>query len=466
MSQVLETSLVLDTLRRFVVEHSQVKRWLVAYSGGLDSSVLLEAMVQLKSEATVEAIHVNHGLSTQAKAWQDHCQRRCHELGVKFHAESVEVQNQGRGLEDAARQARYTVFETLMDANTALLLGHHADDQVETMVMRLMRGSGTRGMSGMRASRSLAEGILCRPLLALERRQLQCQAQAWQLEWVDDDSNGSDAFDRNFLRLAVMPQLKQRWPHLAQRAAQTAHWCHQADQLVLEVAAEDLARAQPRSERLGTSLDWSILRELSAYRLGNLLRLWCESMGRDMPERVNLDEVHGQFFLQSPDSSNEVCWGDVCIRYFNQRLYCLPNPKVTNKSLSLERSSRSSPSSDQSVSSWRDLPDPITGWLGEPIAWGGGELALERVDQGGFRLPSTGFEVTVREAGERCHPSWRDRSQTLKKLLQESQLEPWLRGSIPCLRFQQQLAVAGDLWHCQGWQAEGEPGYRLRWTLG
>ncbi|MAZ88511.1 MAG: tRNA lysidine(34) synthetase TilS [Cellvibrionaceae bacterium] len=444
MPQLSETSLVLDTLRRFVVEHPQVKRWLVAYSGGLDSSVLLKALRELQLDVEVEAVHVNHGLSDHANAWQDHCQRCCQELGVKLHTQSVEVQRQGRGLEDAAREARYSVFESLMDADTALLLGHHADDQAETLMMRLMRGSGTRGMAGIQASRPLAQGILCRPLLSLEQEQLRQQAQAWQLRWIDDESNDSDAFDRNFLRLAVIPALKQRWPHLAQRAAQTAHWCREADQLVLEVAAEDLARVQPRSERLGASLDWTVWRDLSDYRRGNLLRLWCESQRLDLPERVHLDELSTQFLRQSPDSSGEVCWGNVCIRYFRQRLYCL--------------------AADASVS-LAELPKPIEGWLGEPMAWGGGEISLQPVAEGGFRLPREGFDVSLREAGERCHPSWRDRSQTLKKLLQESQLEPWLRGIVPCLRERHQLAVVGDLWHCQGWQAEGERGYRLHWQL-
>ncbi len=443
MPQLSETSLVIGTLHGFVAEYPQVKRWLVAYSGGLDSSVLLKALVELRLDVEVEAVHVNHGLSKHANAWQDHCQAYCQELGVQLHSQSVEIRRQGRGLEDAAREARYSVFESLMDADTALVMGHHADDQAETLVMRLVRGSGTRGMAGMQECRSLTQGILCRPLLSLEREQLRQQAQAWRLSWIDDESNDSDAFDRNFLRLAIMPKLKQRWPHLAQRAAQTAHWSREADQLVSEVAAEDLGRAQPRTERLGASLNWTVWRHLSDYRRGNLMRLWCESQRLDLPERVHLDELSAQFLRQSPDSGGEVRWGNVCIRYFRQRLYCLSASSVF----------------------LAERPTTIAGWYGEPMAWGGGEISLQPVAEGGFRLPSEGFEVSPRQMGERCHPSWRDRSQTLKKLLQESQLEPWLRGIVPCLRERHQLAVVGDLWHCQGWQAEGEQGYRLHWQL-
>lgn len=441
-------SQILTQLEQFVAQQPQIERWLVAYSGGLDSTLLLHAMTKLGVK--VEALHVNHGLSKYADDWQQHCREVCRSLGVNLQCHSVAVVAAGRGLEDAARAARYQVFEQQLGPNDGLLLAHHRDDQAETLLLRLMRGSGTRGLSAMGLSRALGQGYLYRPLLDFDREQLLQQAQRWQLAWIEDGSNDSSEFDRNFLRLQVLPTLKQRWPQLTQQWAQSADWCRQADGLVNEVAAEDLARAKPRVERLGHSIELSALASLSRYRRGNLLRHWCEQLGVALPDRAQLEAIEQQFMDVRADSAAQVQWAGVLLRHFKQRLYCLPTSFID------EAADDSAPAASSPL---------IEGWRGESLRWGGGVISLERVPQGGFRLPTEGFTVSLRRPGERCHPSWRDRSQTLKKLLQESLLEPWLRDQMPCLRIAGELAVAADLWHCHGWQASDGAGYRLYWDL-
>jgi len=442
-------SQILTQLEQFVAQQPQIESWLVAYSGGLDSTLLLHAMAKL--DVKLEAVHVHHGLSEHADDWQQHCRAVCVSLGVTLHCQSVAVVSAGRGLEDAAREARYAVFEQLLRPDQGLLLAHHSDDQAETLLLRLMRGSGTRGLSAMVSSRKLGQGHLYRPLLSFDRAQLLTQARSWQLAWIEDDSNNSSEFDRNFLRLKVFPELKQRWPQLTRRWARSADWCRQADGLVNEVAAEDLTRTQPRVERLGHSVELSSLETLSRYRRGNLLRHWFERLEVPLPDQAQLDAVEQQFMHLRADGAAQVQWGGVVLRHFKSRLYCLPKDW-------LDEVANNGP---------MDASLPlIESWRGAPLRWGGGLMYLEAVQQGGFQMPVDGFSVTLRRPGERCHPSWRNRSQTLKKLLQESQLEPWLRDQMPCLRSGDELVAAADLWHCHGWQAGDRNGYLLRWNLG
>ena len=190
-------------------------RWLVGFSGGLDSTALLDLLVQLSRSEQLPplmAVHVNHGLSPNADAWQLHCEQVCRRLGVPLESRRVEVSNSGKGVEAAAREARYAVFEELLEPGGVVLLAHHLDDQVETFFLRLLRGAGTQGLSAMPANRALGRGILYRPLLEFSRDQLRDYAAQRQLEWVEDESNAQSGPKRNFLRREVLPLVEQRWP--------------------------------------------------------------------------------------------------------------------------------------------------------------------------------------------------------------------------------------------------------------
>lgn len=434
-------SIVSATLQQFVREHSAIRRWWVAFSGGLDSAVLLHGLLAAKPEVPVLALHVHHGLSAFADQWQAHCEAQCAALGVELVVEKVTVTADGRGIEDAARRARYEAFERHLQPGDGLLLAHHQDDQAETLLLRLLRGSGPRGLAGMAARRRCGAGALFRPLLDIPRAQLEQQAQAWSLCWVDDDSNRSAVFDRNYLRLQVLPALQQRWPDFARQWQQSAELCRQSDLLQQEIAAEDWQRAGWRPERLGSSVDLAYSRGLSAFRRGNLLRYWTEQLQLELPERAHLDEVEMQLIAGRDDSVAEVSWGGVRLRRFRDRLYLLPVEDGDAK-----------------------VPAAPVLWDGrQPMVWGRWQLTLEPVAAGGFRLPPTGFEVVRRRGGERCHPHQRQHSQTLKKLLQEADVEPWLRAELPLLMAGNEIAVVADLWFCRGWAAEAGQGYRLSW---
>ena len=192
-------------LHAFLPAETGTATWWVALSGGLDSTVLLQSLCALQLPVVIKAVHVNHQLSPFANDWQAQCAALCTRLAVAFEAHSVTVINSGKGIEDAAREARYAVFLRCLGAGDLLLTGHHADDQSETLLLRLMRGTGPRGLAAMAQMRALGEASLWRPLLHFSRAQLETYAKAEQLSWVEDESNTSEVYDRNFLRSQVMP---------------------------------------------------------------------------------------------------------------------------------------------------------------------------------------------------------------------------------------------------------------------
>ncbi|MGQ9426736.1 tRNA lysidine(34) synthetase TilS [Gilvimarinus sp. F26214L] len=416
-----------------------VRRWLVGFSGGLDSTALLAALVAVRPRQPVIALHVNHGLSPRAGEWQAHCQARCAEWGVEFRAGKVEVTCSGRGLEDAARVARYRFFESQLEEGDALLLGHHRNDQAETLLFRLLRGAGPRGLGSIIPERPLGAGRLLRPLLKVDRSELESYLQREGLDWVDDESNQDDSFDRNFLRRRVLPVLAQRWPHYAEAFGRTAEACQQAELLSRDLGSMDRIACGERRERWGWSLDWNVLRRLPDHRQNNLLRYW--ALDRQFPpmEQKHLREARKQFLdPERPAGSSGLHWFGATLSYFRERLYLGPT-----------------------------LPPPsrVSGmWNPEDALVLDDGSALEAtVGSGGLRV-SGPVELRWRQGGERCRPAHRGHSQTLKKLLQEYELEPWLRDRVPLIYVNNQLAAVGDLWVCKGFAAApGEPGYRLSW---
>ncbi|MFM8353679.1 MAG: tRNA lysidine(34) synthetase TilS, partial [Gammaproteobacteria bacterium] len=194
----------------------------VGFSGGLDSSVLLHATCAARAargEPAPHAIHVHHGLQPDADAWALHCTNEALRWGVTLRVSRVRVADAG-SLEATARDARYALFrELLATPDAALLLAHHRDDQVETVLLRLLQG---RGLYGMPRVRPLGRGRVLRPLLGMARADLIAYARQHQLAWVDDPSNAMLAADRNFLRQSVLPLLRTRFPELDARVLAVA----------------------------------------------------------------------------------------------------------------------------------------------------------------------------------------------------------------------------------------------------
>ncbi len=420
--------------------HSGV--WWVALSGGLDSCVLLHSLAALNLPAKLHALHINHQISPNANAWQAHCADMCARLNIAFTAVKVDVKNSGRGIEDAAREARYAVFEQLIKSDDYLLTAHHADDQAETLLLRLMRGSGPRGLAAMAQQRSLGQGTLFRPLLNFSRAELEEYAHTQDLSWVNDESNADDHYDRNYLRNQVMPLLRERWPAFAGKWQQTAELCATNESLIEELAAQDLVLADFKSTLVGTSISLAYVESLSVSRRHNLIRTWLRGQGLSTPEQQHLQQIEQQIIGGRQDAQTQVTWGDVSLRVYRQRIYALPLldlPLVP------------------------DYPLVFAPRIALP---GGFQFAfehLESIDKPLLNPTLPNLHLRFRQGGERCRPIGRAHSQTLKRLLQDYDVEPWLRERLPLVYSNDDLVAAADLWVCEGFQAEGA-GFRLNYS--
>ena len=201
-------------------------KWWLALSGGRDSIVLLDMVhrwLQSHKGPELHAIHIHHGLSDRADHWARLCEQHCADRGVPFECHRVSVSRDlGLGLEAAAREARYAIFENRLGPGEVLMQGHHQDDQVETVLYRLLRGAGPRGLAGIPATRSLGVGRIIRPLLTSSRAEITAWAEASKLLFEDDPSNVDTSFDRNFLRHEVLPLIATRWPSFRQTVTRAA----------------------------------------------------------------------------------------------------------------------------------------------------------------------------------------------------------------------------------------------------
>ncbi len=404
------------------------RQFLLAFSGGLDSTVLLHQLVSLRDAGepvSLRAIHVHHGLSANADGWVEHCQQVCASWQVPLTVVRVTLAADGQGIEAEARKARYQAFSEALLPGEVLLTAQHLDDQCETLLLALKRGSGPAGLAAMPVSLPFAGTLLLRPLLNTSRESLERLARAHQLRWIEDDSNQDDKFDRNFLRLRILPLLKARWPHFADASARSAALCGEQEQLLDELLAEELAGLMSAEGALMVAP----LTEKSANRRAALLRRWLAFHRATMPSRDMLTRIWQEVALAREDAAPCLTLGDFEIRRFQGQLWWV-----------------------RAVSSQRDTvidwPDPHHALL---LPHGLGELRLS--PGGPIRPPAEGERVTVRfSASGTLHIVGRAGGRKLKKIWQERGVPPWRRDTTPLLFYGETLiAAAGEFVTQEGW---------------
>ncbi|KRP60852.1 tRNA lysidine(34) synthetase TilS [Pseudomonas trivialis] len=410
--------------------------WHIAFSGGLDSTVLLHLLASLAKTQTLPslyAVHVHHGLQAAADAWPDHCQLICDSLQVPLRVMRVQVQP-GASLERAAREARYQAFSEVLGAGEVLLTGQHRDDQAETLLFRLLRGAGVRGLAAMPAHRPLARGYLVRPLLALSRVELEAYAAEHQLKWIEDPSNADPRFSRNYLRHGVLPTLTQRWPQAVASLARSAEHLSEAQGLLDELAQIDLQTADQPSPFAWLplpSLALGPLQALSDARQRNALRHWLAPLTR-LPDS---DHWAGWNSLRDAKGDAQPLWhlADGDLHRCGERIWWLP-------------------------STYSEFSDA-------PFSWPLPHTPLELPGNGRVWCegspPEGPLEIRYRQGGEVMEVPGRGR-RDLKRLLNESGLPGFMRGRLPLLYQGERLlavpALAG-LWPCSpaGWQLHWVP---------
>lgn len=443
------TPLTLPAWPAVAAEVGSVRRLLVGFSGGLDSTVLLILARQWSAQSglPVLAVHVNHQLSPHAVHWQHHCQTLCVRWGIPFHAEAVNVANVGQGLEAAARNARYEVFAGIAQAGDLLLLGHHCDDQVETVFLRLLRGSGVLGLRGMDRFSPWRHLHVLRPLLHFSKAQLLDIVRSQQAltgedwHWVEDESNFSDAFDRNYLRHRVLPLLETRWPRYAMAIERSAQHCADAQQLLDERAHEDLL-ARIRDDG-GLLLIGDKSTALSHARQRNLLRYWLRCQQVKLPSEAQLDQILHTLIPAAEDGAPVVSWPGVDIRRYRQALYAVPPLSAP----------------PQGVMVLPTLAHQV-------LPTGGMLIVCEQAGVHALRfhgLQARDITLRFRQGGETCKLAGRH-TRPLKKILQASALPPWWRDRLPLIYINDELAAVPGVGVCEGYQAQpGEVGLCFRW---
>ncbi len=439
----------LDNLQSSLQQMPTCKSAMVALSGGMDSVVLLHGLCKLSKQGRFDfdlrALHVNHGLQQEADQWQQHCEALCQQLAIPFISERVDLESGASSKlpsqENAARVVRYNVFASQLQTGEALLLAHHRDDQMETLLLRLMRGSGSKGMSGIPRTRSLGAGFLYRPLLDFDRSTLQHYAQQQRLEWIDDKSNQDISFDRNYCRHRLLPIIEERWPGYRDSWSKSAVLAAEAEALLQELAAIDL---QTIAGDRGAAVSVTELLLFSSARQRNVLRHWLKQLGLPEFGWNQLQQLSNE--VLSADASGSACIsgeGFQLMRYKNYlyALHLVPAVDVTQQF------------------------DWSPGNAGELKLPANGSLLAKPVEGKGLRLATdVRLSIRYRSGGEICRLAGRP-SKSVKKLLQENQVEPWYRDRLPLLYVGQELACIPGIGVCEAYAAQpGESGILVDWS--
>jgi tRNA(Ile)-lysidine synthase len=442
MAPAFSTTLLGESLTR-LLGNTSGQRCCVAFSGGVDSTALLHALAKGSERLGIalRAVHVNHHLQPQSDAWAEHCRRIADQLAVPLCVLEVKVRAaRGESIEAAARHARYTAIAAELGAAEHLITAHHREDQMETILLRLMRGAGATGLAGMPQAAPFAQGLLLRPLLGIERAALIAYCQAARLPWIEDASNADTRFDRNYLRGRVIPALRERWPAVAECVTRSGAHLAEARALLDERAHEDLALA-----RDGDALRVTALRGLSPARARNLLRFWIENAGEPAPSSAVLDQVMVQMLDARPDAMPLIVMGKRELRRYRDVLYlCRPPPSRPRQALTW---------------AWREHPDiELPGGLGRL------RLQTAETSEAVIGVPAGPLTVRWGSAALKLQLTPRGARKTLRNLFQERGVVPWMRPYLPLVFAGDALVAVADLWSDVRFQpAPGEPRMTIEW---
>jgi tRNA(Ile)-lysidine synthase len=400
------------------------KKFCIALSGGLDSRVLLHLfskLLKMDPSFHLRAIHVHHGLSPRADDWAQLCQVFCISYPIPLEVVPITITKQPQqSLEAIARNQRYQALQERIQENEALVTAHQENDQAETLLLQLFRGAGPRGLAAMPAMTSFGKGYLFRPLLTATRTQLENYARAEGLEWIEDESNANQAFDRNFIRHELLPLIQTRWPKITANLSRAAQHCAEADSLLKHHVLQAFQRVFNAKDQ-----SLSILGILSLENAiqNQVLRHWLSILGFSLPSTKKLLQIKQEILRCRQDARPLICWEGIEMRRYGDSLYIL---------------APLGPHDPAIVIPW-DLKEDLA------LPNGLGILSPKDLEQHGLELEQlTGVTIRFRQGGEKCRLKNRDHSHCLKKLFQEWQVPPWLRNRVPLLYSKEELrAVIG-----------------------
>jgi len=414
-----------------------IKNYVVAFSGGVDSHVLLHLCSQLNF--SVRAIHVHHGLQDIADEWVEHCKTVCASLQVSLQVNYVDAKPSRReSPEEAARIARYCALFANVGVDEVLLTAHHKNDQSETLLLQLLRGAGPAGLASMPAVRKINNIPHIRPMLAFSRDEIISYAENNHLKWVEDLSNKETNIDRNFIRNKIFPMIQKRWPQVNESLNQVAQLQQESLEIIEAMAAVDLASVIISND----TISLTALRLLSQARLYNVLRFWISHYAQDKPTKNILQQLVNTVINAVDDAEPLVRWSNTEVRRFKERLYLLPILTAHDEAMQL---------------TW-DLNEELV------LHNLGIKLNVNRSEGRGLSVSLLEKPLTVRfrQSGEKFRPAGRKHRHTLKKLMQEAGIPPWMRARIPLLYHGDELVCVCGYWNSEKFftSRHDEPSWR------
>jgi len=280
------------------------KNIFIAYSGGSDSTALIHLLssINVYTKLNVKAIHINHNLSKNSMLWERHCRDNCSKLDIDLIVESVEIKSDGGGLEAASRKVRYKIFEKLLDNDDQLLLGHHSDDVAETVFMRLLRGTGIEGMEGPHQRRSIGRGILIRPLLEISKKEILNYLMENKINFIEDDSNLCNDFDRNFLRNDIFPLLEKRWNNFPKRINKASSIFRNHNEIYGKLINEKY------SDLIGSTINIKEIKVLPEQIIIDILRYSIKKCNVASPNSKIIEQIIKTFIYSAPGPKSLVSW--------------------------------------------------------------------------------------------------------------------------------------------------------------
>lgn len=442
MTATYQMTAILNNLQQYLPQN--VNRFVIAFSGGMDSHVLLHAMASLREtvpDMALHAVHVDHGLQAKSGEWSEHCLSVCEKLNITCDVLKVDARAKaGESPEAAARDARYQALLNVMQAGDCLLTAHHQDDQAETLLLQLLRGGGPRGLSSMPVCNEFGVGQHCRPLLGFTREQLHDYARQHQFVWIEDESNFDTGFDRNYLRHEILPKLQVRWPAMAQTISRVASHSAEAADLLDVLAEMDLQAVHD-----GEALSIPQLLSLDDARKRNVLRFWLRQQNRPLPDTRQMERILIDVLQADEDRNPCVAWAGAELRRYRDHLYVV-TPSITPE------------------------PDTSLNWdMKSPLQLPGDTGILRAVEATGRGLKQSLCDsmlanVKFRQGGEKLKLAGRDHTHELKKLFQEKGVPPWERDRIPFVYLGDDLAEVVGYWVGEGFSADaGEKGLQIEW---
>lgn len=427
-------------LKLFQADDSNATVW-VAYSGGMDSSVLLHALNTCKSKLnqTIAAIHVNHQLQSCSDDMQRHCEITCHQLEI--HLEKVQLDSsptKGESVEAWARENRYQAFSAVCNKGDYVLTAQHQDDQAETFLLQLMRGAGLEGLSAMPSIKENANYKLVRPFLDIPRSQIEQYAIQKNIKWIDDPSNNDERYDRNFIRNKVLPLLKTRWTSASKTISRSSS-------LISEASNHFNIHNYKLLGLITHGYDSLIidhLQNLTRFELSNILRMWIKNNNFNLPSQAILEQIINNVLYCKEDKMPLVHWQNVDVRRYKNKLYIMTAPRE-----------------EQEIEMNWDLNKTIQLSLGT--------LSSTLEKGSGIRkdlLENNTVQIKRRQGGEIIQPFNRQHNHELKKLFQESNVLPWVRDKIPLIYSNEELIAVAGFWVSNKYACSPlEEGWNITW---